>query len=410
MGKAFFFNLMGTGHVNPTLGVVTELVRRGEQIIYYAFDEHRNAIVASGAEFRSYPIALPTIERRESGLHLALHKLEQSLVALPQLLEIMTNEQADYVLFDAMAPLGPFIAQKLGIPAISSNSSFAFTPEVIRAFTPPHLSPDTMIERVTGVSGSHHLEQYAAVAAEIKSKYDLDAPAWLEVLTLAGDLTLLYTSGDIQPADHLGSNYKLVGPCFRQSTPVADFPYDLLQRDNLIYISLGTEFHNNTDFYRRCIEALNDTNYTVLLCIGRDVAIAELGTVAPNITITRFAPQLEVLQTAQVFVTHGGMNSTNEALYYNVPLALVPQGADQFLVTQQVVANGAGIALDSQNITSEQLRHTIEQLLTIPSYRQNATRMGASLRTLGGASAAAEAVLQCVAHHRNIELGHGIRA
>jgi UDP:flavonoid glycosyltransferase YjiC (YdhE family) len=35
MAKLFFFSIPAYGHVNPTLPVVTELVQRGHQVIYF---------------------------------------------------------------------------------------------------------------------------------------------------------------------------------------------------------------------------------------------------------------------------------------------------------------------------------------------------------------------------------------
>lgn len=43
----------------------------------------------------------------------------------------------------------------------------------------------------------------------------------------------------------------------------------------------------------------------------------------------KFVPQLEVLKRTDVFITHGGMNSLNEALYFGVPVVVVPQQIEQ---------------------------------------------------------------------------------
>ena len=55
MAKILFFNVPAYGHVNPTLPVVTELVRRGHQLVYYDADTFERTIQATGAEFRAYP-------------------------------------------------------------------------------------------------------------------------------------------------------------------------------------------------------------------------------------------------------------------------------------------------------------------------------------------------------------------
>ena len=54
MTSYMFLNVPGYGHVNATLAVAKELVRRGERVIYYLTEEFRPAIEATGATFRGY--------------------------------------------------------------------------------------------------------------------------------------------------------------------------------------------------------------------------------------------------------------------------------------------------------------------------------------------------------------------
>ena len=55
MAKLLFFNIPAYGHVNPTLPVITELVKRGHHVLYYNSDTFEQALKGTGAEFRSYP-------------------------------------------------------------------------------------------------------------------------------------------------------------------------------------------------------------------------------------------------------------------------------------------------------------------------------------------------------------------
>ena len=54
MAKYVVINIPAYGHVNPTLAVVQELVRRGDKVVYYLTEEFRAAVEATGATFRPY--------------------------------------------------------------------------------------------------------------------------------------------------------------------------------------------------------------------------------------------------------------------------------------------------------------------------------------------------------------------
>lgn len=64
------------------------------------------------------------------------------------------------------------------------------------------------------------------------------------------------------------------------------------------------------------------------------------------------------------------MNSTNEGLYYGVPLIVIPQSADQPIIARQVANNGAGIKLQMQGLTANQLREAADHVLNTPSFHK----------------------------------------
>jgi MGT family glycosyltransferase len=100
-------------------------------------------------------------------------------------------------------------------------------------------------------------------------------------------------------------------------------------------------------------------------------------------------PQLAVLRRASLFVTHGGMNSANEALYFGVPLIVYPQVHDQLIVARRVDELRAGKALHGP-VTSDGLRRAADEILADSRYRERATAIGATLRRAGGAPRAAD--------------------
>ncbi len=46
--------------------------------------------------------------------------------------------------------------------------------------------------------------------------------------------------------------------------------------------------------------------------------------VPSNFKLYNYAPQLDILQDTDLFITHGGMNSSSEILYFGVPMLVIP--------------------------------------------------------------------------------------
>lgn len=54
MKKIVFFCIPAHGHTNPMLPVAVELVRCGNVVRFYSFDEFEKKIKGTGAEFKSF--------------------------------------------------------------------------------------------------------------------------------------------------------------------------------------------------------------------------------------------------------------------------------------------------------------------------------------------------------------------
>ena len=125
-----------------------------------------------------------------------------------------------------------------------------------------------------------------------------------------------------------------------------------------------------------------------ILSAGPRTDINALSPIPDNFIVRPFVPQLELLPRVDTFVTHGGMNSVNEGLYFGVPLVGIPNHLEQVLNMRAVAKNEAGIVLGNHPpygcFQPEELRQAVDDVLTNAVYRENAQRIGNSFKDAGG--------------------------
>ena len=198
--------------------------------------------------------------------------------------------------------------------------------------------------------------------------------------------TVVYTSPLFQPcAETFPEHFAFVGPSIRPArSQVAK------TGEKLVYISMGTVNNDMLPLYRACVQAVKGTLWQVIMSVGDQVDREELGTLPDNVAVFSRVDQIAVLQKADVFLTHCGMNSASEGLYFGVPLVMLPQTSEQSGVAARAEQLGAGLRL--RKTTPDAIRAALEKAMDDPSYRENAEKIGASFRASGGAKAAADCI------------------
>ena len=70
----------------------------------------------------------------------------------------------------------------------------------------------------------------------------------------------------------------------------------------------------------------------------------------------------------RMFITHGGLLSTQEAIHRGVPLLGIPIFGDQSLNMNRAVTAGYGIMIRFNNVTTESLLWAIGEMIDNPKY------------------------------------------
>lgn len=387
MSKIVFFCIPAHGHTNPTLGVVRELISRGHQVFYYSYNMMREKIEATGATFVSCDeydqeqrLDAKDAVRVGKDWAFSTQILVDTTLALDDTVcEHMRELNPDCIVADSMAVWGKAVALKLGIPFVSSTTTFAFNQYSAKIMKQSLRQMFGMIFSMTKIN--KNIKRLQEKGYPVKSVLDI-------IQNDNNTDTIVYTSPEFQPCSETFSDkYVFVGPSIR---PIEDIFEK--KSDKLIYISMGTVINDSTEFYKKCIEALANKKYQVIMSVGNLINIEDLGAVPYNITISRFVDQIAVLSQADVFLTHCGMNSVNESLYYKVPLVMYPQTSEQDGVATRVEQLGAGIRLKYVNAKS--IKETIENVLHTKSYYEQAAKISEGFHKCTGVKGAADKIEQ----------------
>jgi len=397
MTKAVFFNIPAHGHVNPTLPLVQELARRGETVIYYGTEDYRKQIEAAGARCRTYESLSPSVRfdfGRDDRSSPSLSKLARVMIefcetSLPFLLDATRQDAPDYILHDFTCVWGKYVSQILGIPAIATIPQFPVNMKR-RPDPYPGMYAD-MVRMLLG--GIPALIQFRRTANRISQEHSVRRAGLWDMLANHEHLNIVFTSRYFQPhAEDFDDSFVFVGPSIAEGDETLDFSLEF-GSGPLVYISLGTILNVNVAFYRHCFEAFGGTEKRLILSAGTDTDLDSLGTVPENFVVRNHVPQLEILKRADLFVTHGGMNSVSEGLWYGVPLVVIPQGSDQYLVASRVEALKAGVALDKRRITPQALRQAVDSVVFDEGIRANIETIQDSFHKAGGFVRAADEIM-----------------
>ena len=393
MSKVVFFCIPAHGHTNPTLGVVRELISRSHQVWYYSYNILREKIEAAGAIFVScddYDMEqkLSPKDAARIGKDLAFSTqilVDTTLSLDDKVCADMEQLKPDCIVADSMAVWGKAVAMKLDIPFVSSTTTFAFNKHSAK------IMKQSMGELFKMIFSMPKINK------DIKRLQDKGYPvkSFLDIIQNDENThTVVYTSPEFQPcSDTFTDKYVFVGPSIRPAESKIEKTKDIL-----IYISMGTVNNDMLSLYKRCINAFSNTDYQIIISIGSLVTIEELGKIPENISVFSHIDQIAVLKQADVFISHCGMNSVNESLYFGVPLIMLPQTSEQGGVAERVLQLGAGIKLTKTDAAS--ILKTVKSVLDDSSYKQNAEVIADGFKRCPGAAGAADKIMQVCKLHK----------
>ncbi|PZC71193.1 hypothetical protein B5X24_HaOG200288 [Helicoverpa armigera] len=164
--------------------------------------------------------------------------------------------------------------------------------------------------------------------------------------------------------------------------PVKELPEDLKNyldssKNGVIYISFGTNVKPSLlppDRMKILLKVLSQQPYDVLWKWDKD----DLPGRTSNIRISKWLPQSDLLRhpKIKVFITQGGLQSTDEAITAGVPLIGVPILGDQWYNVEKYEHHKIGVRLDLETLTEEKFQKAINNVIGDERYRENIIKLG----------------------------------
>jgi MGT family glycosyltransferase len=416
------------GPTNNCIGIGTVLRRRGHRVVFAAESSWRGRLQAHGFDERMVDLAppaedqqsqdagqfwtdfvretapvfrRPTVEQLEGFVQPTFQALiDGAKYCEPQLREIVAEVRPDVVVEDNV----------VSFPALMTSGR----PFVrIVSCNPLEIRGDAIPPPYSGLplDSAADWDSFRSEFARTHRPMWEDFNAWVQQQGAPAlpDLEFTHTSRDLNlyvypeamdyvDARPLGSTWQRVDSSVRETDPSA-FPLAGLDEHPgtaLVYLSLGSLGSADVELMRRLIEMLSTTPHRYVVSMGpcHDELV-----LADNMVGAEFLPQTSILPLVDLVITHGGNNTTTEAVHFGKPMIVLPLFWDQYDNAQRVDECGLGVRLDTYSCSKDELHSAIDRLVNDDTLRSRLTMISTQIQARDGVTRAAD-LIEAVALRR----------
>jgi MGT family glycosyltransferase len=204
------------------------------------------------------------------------------------------------------------------------------------------------------------------------------------------NLYLFPQAADYPRSQPLAETWHRLESSVRDTEEPFEIPSELRDRRGaLIYLSLGSLGSADVDLMKRLIEMLAGTPHRYIVSKGPRAAEFDL---ADNMWGEDRLPQTSIIPLTDLVITHGGNNTTTEALHFGKPMVVLPLFWDQYDNAQRVQEVGCGVRLDTYRFAERELTESLNGLLADSAMRRRMEDQARRIRRLNGKSRAADLI------------------
>lgn len=425
--KVVMATIGSLGDLHPYIALALEMKKRYVEPVIATSTTYRKRIESLGIEFQPIRPTMPEQGTPEYQKWIdgvidpnrgAEFLFKQILVpAVRDMYEDLSAaiQDADLLVTHPIVLAGPLVAQKTGIPWVSTVLAPASVWSVYDPFVPPNAP---WLHRVIKAGGPFAAWLY------IKTLKLLSNPWCTEIYKLRDELGLPETEhplfeGQYAPDLNLALFSKVLMEAqadWPANTVTTGFPF-FDKKDNQppdvdllrflgrgpapIVFTLGSAaVHIAGAFYRESVAAAKILNRRAVLLVGSDQN-RPTERLPEDIIAVNYAPLGELLPRAAAMVHQGGVGTTGQGLRAGIPTLVVPFAHDQPDNGARVERLGVSRTVARNSYKAERVAGELKELLGNPIYSRTAREIGSQVRSENGAALAVDLILDRLEERRS---------
>lgn len=359
MSTILFILDIEEGHVLPCFSLAEDLRARGHAITFLSVLDNEQMVREQGFEFapifeKAYPRGYRSLYKSKVNVKNGLASLKGHMQEIVEGTydSILRRFPADLFIFSAWLRLDALVLHYLYKSPIALLSTYPRGEE----------------------------ERFSAVCIRDILKMPADDSYWLleffEKKGLGfGSLEQLVQPLDLFPElmacprgfmpqrSYMGPHVTCLGPCMRKKAAAGGGEWlDRTGGKKIIYCSMGSQAATFKEecalFYRIAINMMRLPyleDFHLVLAVGDSPGVEHLTDLPGNVTIVKWAPQIEILEIASLAIIHGGYGTVKECIYYGVPMIVLPFSRDQPANAKLVEERKLGVSGSLKEITESVL-------------------------------------------------------